>query len=80
MPRFRLARAGARVTEFTLPAEFEQLNDAHRTISSFEFARTFTWEIENHWDEISDTLRGGRLHDGLTCSFERYIEAKAARR
>jgi amidase len=73
---FRLARAGARVTEFTLPAEFELLNDAHRTISSFEFARTFTWEIENHWSEISDTLRGGRLHDGLTGSFERYIEAK----
>jgi amidase len=73
---FRLARAGARVTELTLPVEFEQLNDAHRTISSFEFARTFTFEIEHHWDEISDTLRGGRLHDGLTGSFERYIEAK----
>ena len=72
----RLARAGARVTEFTLPAEFELLNDAHRSISSFEFARTFTWEIENHWNEISDTLRNGRLHDGLAGSFERYIEAK----
>jgi Asp-tRNA(Asn)/Glu-tRNA(Gln) amidotransferase A subunit family amidase len=73
---FRLARAGARVTEFTLPAEFELLNEVHRTISSFEFARTFTWEIENHWNEISDTLRGGRLHDGLVGNFERYIEAK----
>jgi Asp-tRNA(Asn)/Glu-tRNA(Gln) amidotransferase A subunit family amidase len=72
----RLARAGARVTEFTLPAEFELLNDAHRTISSFEFARTFTWEIENHWGEISDTLRGGRLQDGLSGSFAHYIEAK----
>jgi Asp-tRNA(Asn)/Glu-tRNA(Gln) amidotransferase A subunit family amidase len=73
---FRLARAGARLTEFTLPAEFELLNDAHRTISSFEFARTFTWEIENHWNEISETLRNGRLHDGLAGNFERYIEAK----
>ncbi len=72
----RLARAGARVTELTLPAEFELLNDAHRSISSFEFARTFTWEIENHWNEISDTLRGGRLRDGITGSFEHYIEAK----
>ena len=72
----RLARAGARVTEFTLPAEFELLNDAHRTISSFEFARTFTWEIEHHWNEISDTLRGGRLHDGIGTSFKRYVEAK----
>jgi amidase len=72
----RLARAGARVTELTLPAEFELLNDAHRSISSFEFARTFTWEIENHWNEISDTLRGGRLRDGIAGSFKHYIEAK----
>jgi amidase len=72
----RLARAGARVRDVALPAGCERLNDAHRTISSFEFARTFTWEIENHWDEISDTLRGGRLQDGLTGTFQRYIEAK----
>src|SRR4029077_16925115 len=71
----RVARARARVTESPLPAEFELLNDAHRSISSFEFARTFTFEIENHWNEISDTLRGGRLHDGLAGSFNRYIEA-----
>jgi Asp-tRNA(Asn)/Glu-tRNA(Gln) amidotransferase A subunit family amidase len=72
----RLARAGARISEFELPADFAQLNDAHRWISSFEFARTFTYEIENHWNEISDTLRGGRLNDGINGSFERYIAAK----
>ncbi len=71
-----LARAGATVTDFELPADFARLNDAHRWISSFEFARTFTWEIENHWDEISDTLRGGRLNDGINGNFERYIAAK----
>ena len=76
----RLARAGASVSEFTMPDDFERLNDAHRSISSFEFARTFTCEIENHWDEISDTLRGGRLHDGINGSFERYIESQAHRR
>jgi Asp-tRNA(Asn)/Glu-tRNA(Gln) amidotransferase A subunit family amidase len=59
-----------------LPAEFAGLNDAHRWISSFEFARTFTWEIEHHWDEISETLRNGRLADGLSCTFDRYVEMK----
>jgi Asp-tRNA(Asn)/Glu-tRNA(Gln) amidotransferase A subunit family amidase len=59
-----------------MPEDFARLNDAHRSISSFEFARTFTYEIENHWDEISDTLRGGRLHDGINGSFERYVESK----
>jgi amidase len=72
----RLARAGAKVSEFAMPADFARLNEAHRSISSFEFARTFTFEIENHWNEISDTLRGGRLNDGINGSFQRYIEAK----
>jgi amidase len=71
----RLARAGATVRDMDLPLGCERLNEAHRTISSFEFARTFTHEIENHWSEISETLRGGRLHDGIHGSFDRYIEA-----
>lgn len=72
----RLASAGARVSELTLPAEFEGLPEAHRLISGFEFSRNFAWEIENHWDEISTTLRNGRIKDGLECSFERYLEAR----
>jgi amidase len=73
----RLARAGARVEDVTLPADFERIEDAHRWISSFEFSRNFTWEIENHWDKISAALRNGRLKDGLSCSFERYREARS---
>jgi Asp-tRNA(Asn)/Glu-tRNA(Gln) amidotransferase A subunit family amidase len=72
----RLARDGATVTDFDLPPEFARLHDAHRWISSFEFARTFTFEIETRWSEISDTLRGGRLKDGLSSGFERYIACK----
>ena len=73
----RLARAGAAVADVALPHDFARLNEAHRWISSFEFARTFTWEIEHHWDEISETLRNGRLADGLSCSLERYVEMQA---
>jgi amidase len=73
----RLARAGAKISEFELPADFARLNEAHRWISGFEFARTFTWEIENHWNEISDTLRGGRLKDGMIGGdFDRYVASK----
>jgi hypothetical protein len=50
------------------------LTDAHRWISSFEFVRNMTYEIENHWNRISDTLRGGRISDGLNCSFEHYVK------
>jgi Asp-tRNA(Asn)/Glu-tRNA(Gln) amidotransferase A subunit family amidase len=71
-----LAAAGARVSEVTLPAELARIPDAHRWISSFEFSRNFTWEIERHWEKISETLRNGRLKDGLSCSFEQYREAR----
>ncbi len=70
----RLARAGANVADVTLPVQFEQLETAHRVISGFEFARNFTYEIENHWEEISESLRNGRLKDGLSCSYETYVE------
>src|SRR5688500_2690850 len=43
----RLARAGAKVTNVTLPKEFDDIPEAHRLISGFEFSRNFTWEIEN---------------------------------
>ncbi|MYZ47588.1 amidase [Propylenella binzhouense] len=69
----RLARAGASVTEIEMPAGFEALTDAHRWISSFEFVRNLAWEIETRWDGISDTLRGGRIADGLDCPLARYI-------
>ena len=72
----RLAQAGARVDELGLPGDFEQIEDAHRWISSFEFARNFTWEIENHEALLSDMLRNGRIKDGLSCSFERYAHAR----
>jgi Asp-tRNA(Asn)/Glu-tRNA(Gln) amidotransferase A subunit family amidase len=68
-----LRRAGASVSDLALPDHFARLNEAHRWISSFEFARTFTFEIQHHWDEISETLRNGRLADGLSCPLDRYV-------
>ena len=70
----RLGAAGAPVSDVRLPDDFARLDEAHRWISSFEFARTFTWEIEHRWDAISDTLRQGRIADGLSCSLARYRE------
>jgi Asp-tRNA(Asn)/Glu-tRNA(Gln) amidotransferase A subunit family amidase len=72
-----LARAGAHVSDLQMPPEFARLDEAHRWITSFEFVRTFTWEIEHHWTEISEKLRSGRIADGLGCSLETYMEMKA---
>ncbi|MDR5781259.1 amidase [Caballeronia sp. LZ065] len=71
-----LSKSGAHVSEVDLPPEFELLDDAHRWISSFEFARNRAWEIDHHWNAISETLRENRIHDGLTCSIETYQQAR----
>jgi amidase len=71
-----LRKAGAVVKEIALPPDFERIEDAHRWMSSFEFARNFTWEIENHWEGISERLRGGRIKDGLACTYEKYVESR----
>jgi amidase len=73
----RLARAGARLEEMTLPEGFEELEAAHRWISGFEMARNLTWELENHAGQISEKLREGRLKDGLACTYDRYCEMRA---
>lgn len=74
----RLERAGANVVDVELPKEFEAVETVHRSVSSFEFARNFTWEIDHHWDSISEKLRTGRLKHGLACTYEQYVEARNA--
>ena len=73
----QLARVGANVTDVTLPDEFKRIDDAHRWVSSFEFARNRTWEINHHYNQISATLRDNRLKDGLACSFETYRDSRS---
>jgi amidase len=72
----QLARAGAILVDVELPAAFDDVEDVHLAISSYEFARNFTWEIENHWDQISETLRNNRIKQGLACTFARYRRAR----
>ena len=73
----QLAKAGATVTDVALPDEFKRIDDAHRWVSSFEFARNRAWEINHHYEMISETLRNNRLKDGLACSFEQYRDARS---
>jgi amidase len=71
-----LSKAGARLADVTLPQSFDRMPDAHRWISSFEFVRNRAWEIDHHFDMISERLRHGRIQDGLTCSFEQYKSSR----
>jgi len=62
-----LARAGARVSDFELPPDSEQLFDRHKVIMGFESARALAWEYLNFPNEISATLRP-RLEEGWKVS------------
>ena len=71
-----MSKGGAKVTDLSLPSSFDPIDETHQRISSFEFARNRAWEINNHYDEISQTLRENRLKHGLAYTFEQYREAR----
>ena len=72
-----LARAGSPVVELDLPPAFAAAAEGHRWISSYEFTKNFTYEITHHFDRISQTLRAGRITDGLGCTPQTYEQALA---
>src|SRR3954469_7952834 len=58
-----LARAGATVREFEMPAGSADLFDRHKVIMGYETARALGWEYFNHREQLSPTLRA-RLDQG----------------
>ena len=73
----RLSQAGATVSELRLPAAFDPIDEIHRRISAFEFARNRAWELYRHPEGISETLKNGRLRHGLRYTFDEYRGARA---
>jgi Asp-tRNA(Asn)/Glu-tRNA(Gln) amidotransferase A subunit family amidase len=71
-----LARAGAAVSTLELPPIFAEAAEARGLMAGYEFALNYTWEIEHHWDQLSDTLRSGRIREGVSCTYEAYVEAR----
>ena len=73
----RLADHSTPVGEVSWSPTMDGLEEAHRWITGFEMTRNLAWEIDNHWDALSDGLREGRLRDGEACTEELYLEMKA---
>ena len=49
-------RAGARVVDIDLPAEFAVAHEAHATLYNFEGPAALAWEIATHRDKLSPVL------------------------
>lgn len=73
----RLAGKGAQLFDLDLPREFLEIGEAHRLTAGFEFTRNYAWEIQNHWEQLSETLRAGRIQDGMSCTYEQFVHARA---
>jgi Asp-tRNA(Asn)/Glu-tRNA(Gln) amidotransferase A subunit family amidase len=73
-----LRRAGARVEEEELPAQFEQGHDAHRSIMAYEGAVNIGPTQREHRDRLSARLNA-LLDEGAAIPKTRYEEALATR-
>jgi Asp-tRNA(Asn)/Glu-tRNA(Gln) amidotransferase A subunit family amidase len=70
-----LARAGAIVSDYRLPAPFDAMAQAHSVINDYEAYRALSHEIRTAPDKISVSLQP-RLPRWATCTFEAYVEAQ----
>ncbi len=73
------SRAGARVTDFTLPTPYEKMHDAQALIWDYEVARCLTGEYALHRDRIREPLRG-QIERGLGLPWADYDAAMALAR
>lgn len=71
----RLARAGARVADFTMPDGAASMPGVLRKIAGFEFARVMLYERTHFVEKLSRDLLDGRVADG-ECSYEDYRTAE----
>jgi Asp-tRNA(Asn)/Glu-tRNA(Gln) amidotransferase A subunit family amidase len=72
----RLAKAGAKVSDFDLGGPFKDFEAVGRRINDYEFSRGLTWERHHHWELLSEFQRD-KLAGWLNVSYEQYREAEA---
>ncbi len=71
-----LSRAGAKVSDLTLPAEYGMpLFDAMWLVTLFELTRVLAPEWHGHWDGLSSAMREQGIKLGRDLTLDRYIAA-----
>ncbi|MDP9095472.1 MAG: amidase family protein, partial [Pseudomonadota bacterium] len=71
-----LARQGAAVRDFELPAAFAPLEDAHTLVMNAESARSLGWEMTTARSQLSDGLRE-KMEWGLAQPAPALLDARA---
>ena len=60
------------IIDLNIDALISEADKLHLDISGYEFKRSISFERFNHYDELSDQLRNGRLNDGYQVTNEHY--------
>ncbi|MDC3140065.1 amidase [Alphaproteobacteria bacterium] len=63
------------IIDLNIDALISEADKLHLDISGYEFKRSISFERFNHYDELSDQLRNGRLNDGYQVTNEHYKTA-----
>ncbi|MGZ5120525.1 MAG: amidase, partial [Burkholderiales bacterium] len=71
----RLAKAGARIQEITMPDKFRDISGAKSRISEYEATRALAWERRHFEEKISAGLRT-KLAKSDACTLDQYIAAQ----
>jgi amidase len=74
----RLAGQGAWVGELTIPPEFNSILEMHGRIMEFEAARSYAFEYDTRFADVSPALREGALARGRALPVAAYAEALEA--
>lgn len=71
----RLAKAGARVREVTMPEKFDAFSDARARIGDFEVSRALAWERRNFEEKISEKAKK-RVAMADSCTLDEFVAAQ----
>ena len=71
----RLARQGVSLGELTIPPEFNSILEMHGRIMEFEAARSYAFEYDTRFADVSPALREGALARGRALPVAAYAEA-----
>ena len=67
-----LRRDKLNIIDLNIDALISKADKLHLDISGYEFKRSISFERFNHYDELSDQLRNGRLNDGYQVTNKHY--------
>ena len=72
----RLAKAGARVTDFEMPAEMFEMRDGQRTLSAFEGPRAAADEARRFHDLLSKSFQEDKIAAGRKIDYATWVAAR----